>query len=216
MSLLDLGLKHGTDKAHIAFLEETYLDIYQRYLEPLRQQQLNLLELGVRRGSSLRMWKAYFPNGQIYGVDYNPDCERHKEDRIEVVIASQDDARLLTDLARRAGGFDVIVDDASHINHLTVASFRILFPYLKPGGYYVIEDLGMSWVDYTKHVGDPDFMEGTLQTHLARGVSIDHRREDLEGLFRELLFEMDMNRGEVHFLHFWSKLFVLRKAPSPR
>jgi hypothetical protein len=162
------------------------------------------------------MWKEFFPNAQIYGVDFNPECKRHEEDRIEILIASQDDASELDRLAKQAGGFDIVVDDASHINHLTVASFQILIPHLRRRGLYFIEDLGMSWLDYTEHLDDPDFMEGVLKTHVEKGVPIDNRRKDLDTLFRDILFEMDMNRGEILFLHFWSKIAVLMKGVDSR
>ncbi len=214
--LFELGQKHGTDKARHVFLGESYLHIYERYLGPLRTAtSLHLLEIGVRGGHSLRMWKEYFPNAQVYGLDIDPDCGRHAESRIEIVTASQNDASALQALAERAGGFDIVVDDASHINHLTCASLEILFPHLNPGGFYIIEDLGMSWVDYAKFADDPHFMEGALKTNLAHGIPIDHHREDLEAAFRRVLYDMDINRGDVEFLHFWSKLAILRKAAMP-
>ena len=37
--------------------------------------------------------------------------------------------------------FDIIVDDASHWNEQQPATLRQLFPLVKPGGYYVIEDV---------------------------------------------------------------------------
>jgi hypothetical protein len=214
VNLHELGKKHGTDKwdnSH-TFLGESYLHIYERYLDPLRNNRINILELGVRNGNSLRLWKEYFPLADVYGLDFNPQCKQHEEQRIEILIAPQDDEAQLSALAERVGGFDVVLDDASHINHLTCASFEILFPILNPGGFYMIEDLGMSWVNYTRHVDDPSFMEGVLKTHVEMGVSINNEREDLEKLFRQVLFDMDMNSGEVHFLHFWSKLAILKKA----
>jgi hypothetical protein len=214
MRLHDLGLKHGTDKCDAShrFEGESYLDVYERYLDPLRGNKINLLELGVRQGNSLRMWKEYFPNAHILGVDFDPNSKHYEEGRIEVLIASQDDRPLLDSLAEHAGGFDVIIDDASHINHLTAASFRILFPHLRGGGYYIIEDLGMSWVDYSKHADNPNFMEGVLEKHRKMGIPIEQTREDLERLFRQTLNDMDMNRGDVLFLHFWSKLAIFRKT----
>lgn len=174
--------------------------------------RLNFLELGVQNGNSLRMWKEYFPHARIYGVDFVASCKQHEEERIEILIASQDDAIQLGALADRAGGFDIVLDDASHINHLTHASFRCLFPRLNPVGFYIIEDLGMSWVDYSKHVDDPGFMMGVLKKHQEKGISIHQERDDLETLFRKILFEMDMNRGDVHFLHFWSKIAIMKKG----
>lgn len=214
MKLHELGQKYGTDKWNRdhTFMGESYLHIYERYLEPLRGMRINLLELGVRHGNSLRMWKEYFPFAQIYGVDFNPSCKQYEEDRIEILIASQDDGTALGALADRTSGFDIVLDDASHINHLTHASFRILFPRLNARGFYIMEDLGMSWVDYSRHVDDPSFMEGVLKLHQDKGMSIRNEREDLEKLFRKTLFEMDMNTGDVHYLHFWSKIAIMQKG----
>ncbi|MFN0264528.1 class I SAM-dependent methyltransferase [Tepidamorphus sp. 3E244] len=213
-SLQDLGRHFGTDKhdASHSFLGESYLDIYDRYMTPYRELPVNLLELGVRGGHSLRMWKDYFRQGRIIGVDIKPECVAQSEDRIEVEIASQNDADALKALSDRVGGFDIILDDASHINALSVASFRILFPLLSPGGLYIIEDLGMSWVDYANHEDDPDFMENTLADNAAIGNSIRQDRADLETVFREKLFDMDMRRGDVRLMHFWSQLVVIQKA----
>ena len=217
MTLHELARKHGTDKwdeAH-SFLGESYLDVYERYLAPLREQPVRLLELGVKGGHSLRMWKEYFAAGRVYGVDVDPRCRDHGEDRIEVLIASQDDAVRLGALAREVGGFDVVVDDASHINVLTVASFRILFPFLRPGGLYAIEDVGMSHVDLSQHVHDPRFMDGEALANQRRGVDLRQRRADLDRLIGELLFDLDMRRGDVRFVHFWSNLVMLQKAGLP-
>ena len=147
--LHELGQKHGTDKwdDNHSFRGESYLHIYDRYLRHLRNRPITFLELGVKTGASLRMWKEYFPLARIHGVDLSPDCLRHAEDRIAVHILSQDDEEGLSALARAAGGFDVVLDDCSHINVLTVASQTILFPHVKPGGFYIMEDLGMSWID---------------------------------------------------------------------
>lgn len=214
MTLHDLGVRHGTDKwddSH-SFLGESYLDVYERYLGALRYQPVALLELGVRTGASLRMWKEFFPRGRIYGVDYDPACAAHEEDRIEIVIASQADEAALTAVAERAGGFDVVIDDASHINSLTVASFELLFPTLAPGGIYAIEDVGLSWDDFSRHLDNPAFLEGDLQRNVADGVPVQEGRHELDRLFHQLLFPLDMSRGDVRFVHFWSKLVVIEKA----
>ena len=214
MTLDELARKHGTDKwdeSH-AFLGESYLDVYERYLAPLRERPVQLLELGVKRGGSLRMWKEYFPAGWIYGVDVDPRCAAHAEDRIEVLIASQDDAASLGALARRAGAFDVIIDDASHINVLTVASFEILFPFLRPGGFYVIEDTGMSHVDLSRHVHQDWFMDGEALANQRRGVDLRQTRSQLDRLLGRLLHDLDMRVGSLRFVHFWSNLVVMQKA----
>ena len=65
-TLDELCNRHGADKG------SRYHDFcrrYQPFLEPLRDQPINLLEVGIQFGCSARMWLDYFRNAQIYGVD---------------------------------------------------------------------------------------------------------------------------------------------------
>ncbi len=211
--LQNLGIKHGTDKfdqAH-SHCGESYLHIYQRYLEPYRQLPLNFLELGVKDGHSTRMWKEYFPNATIYGLDFDEKCKKHEEERIKITIASQDDEEVLSQLSKEVGGFDIILDDASHINSLTKRSFDILFSdHLKNDGIYLIEDLGNSHVDLAPMEGSWDC--GGLIKNKSQGVDLSHKREDLDTLFADLIRRMDLGDTEVHMVHFWSKIAVIKKG----
>lgn len=143
-----LARQCGTDKSSDG---HGYTAYYEQYLEPLRDVHLTLLELGIWEGASLRMWREYFPNARIIGVD--------KYDRnifisdVEIIIAEQDDDSL-TEL----GPFDVIIDDASHISSKTLQSFDNLWPHLNPGGLYVIEDLQTSY-DTARYGGEPTAMQ---------------------------------------------------------
>ena len=40
---------------------------------------------------------------------------------------------------------DIIIDDGSHINEHVIRTFQYLFPKLKPGGIYVVEDTQTSY-----------------------------------------------------------------------
>jgi len=214
--LHEIGLRHGTDKAddNHAFKGESYLHVYAQYFQPIRALPISFLELGVKSGASLRMWKEYFPRGEIHGVDIDPSCRRHAEDRIVVHTLSQDDEAGLTEIARAAGGFDIVLDDCSHINSLTLASHAILWPHVRPGGFYVIEDLGMSHVDYSARSDQDTFMDGELAGNIARGVDPEQRRSDLVERFEVILRDMDMLHGDVRFLHFWPNIAILQKCPS--
>ncbi|MEQ8718977.1 MAG: class I SAM-dependent methyltransferase [Acidimicrobiales bacterium] len=214
MNLHEIGRRHGTDKCDDdhSFRGESYLHIYDRYLSHLREAPVTLLELGVKTGASLRMWREYFPLGQVHGVDLNPACAAHESERIAVHILSQDDEPGLDELAESVGGFDIVLDDCSHINALTLASERILFRHVKPGGFYIIEDLGMSWMDYSQVADQEAFMDGELAMNVARGVDPAQQRDDLSRRFEEILFRMDMLRGDVRFLHFWPNIAIAQKC----
>jgi len=157
--LLDLK-KYKTDK-----VQHGYLKIYDPIFSDYADKEINLLELGILNGGSLFLWRDYFPKGQIFGIDLNAPEQLNDEERIRVFSGSQQDENFLTRVAKNAlNGFDIIIDDASHIGRLTQISFWHLFEnHLKPGGIYVIEDWGTGyWGDWPDgEISNPD---GKLRT----------------------------------------------------
>jgi predicted O-methyltransferase YrrM len=141
-SLDEIGLKFQTDKASH---HHGYLGFYERFFADLRDRKdLRLLEIGVHQGASARMWEEYFPDGRIIGVDVNPDARQHASGRIVVELADQSDVAALVALGAH-GPFDIIIDDGSHVWDHQITSFRYLYPLLKAGGYYVMEDIDTSF-----------------------------------------------------------------------
>jgi hypothetical protein len=124
-----------------------YCDIYAQYFSPMRNEELKILEIGVKEGDSLLMWKEYFPNSLIFGLEHNPDPLRNFEhERIQVFIGDQSDVPTLQKIVEEQGPFDIIIDDASHIMEHHQISFNYLFPNgLADKGIYIIEDLGTSY-----------------------------------------------------------------------
>lgn len=132
-TLNELGVKHGTDKSSITHF---YLNNYENYFNTLRDKSITLLELGIASGASLRMWQEYFSQGKIYGVDINPDCAQHPG----AFIGSQTDSAFLQGVIDQIGIPDIIIDDGSHYGPDMIATFKDLFPKMKPGGIYAVED----------------------------------------------------------------------------
>lgn len=132
-----LGILNGTDKSS---LNHDYLSHYERIIGDLRDEPVTLLEIGVFRGGSLAMWEEFMPNGRIVGVDINPACAQYAGDRREVEIGSQVDPEFIGNLGRRLNPH-VVVDDGSHLADHVILTFRLLFPHLRPGGIYIVEDL---------------------------------------------------------------------------
>lgn len=189
----------NSDKPLHAFAGKSYIDVYEAHLATIEVQ--SLLEIGVYRGESLKMWRHAFPGARIVGLDIDPDCER--VDGCEVVIGDQGD----TDLLDSLGEFDVVVDDGSHINSLTVKSFYSLWPHVRPNGMYAIEDLDCSYMDLTEPSKAWPGME-----HVTEPRRNDRR--DLNNLlFYPLIRELDGAYGDVCEVQFTSKLCVIRKVP---
>jgi hypothetical protein len=207
MNLTDLALKFGSDKAG----HHSYTEIYERYFEPLRYKPLLLVELGIggyefpdRGGASLKMWYEYFPNAFIIGIDLN-DKIGMSNARTQIFKCSQDDEALLKAIVSPAP--DIIIDDASHICPLTIRSFEILWPRLKSGGIYVVEDIEGSWCP-----GDG----------WAKGCA-DHKNYDYPSTinyFRHLCDELNAqyiphytagNYSDIESIHFYKNIIFLIK-----
>ena len=174
-SLDQIAKDLGTDKSSEI---HDYCRKYEKYLPFGRNDNLKILEIGVLGGQSLKMWKEYYPNALIYGIDINPDALKHKEDRISIEIGSQNDEVFL-EMMKSDGPFDMVLDDGSHMMSDVIFSFKHLFESIKPGGVYVVEDTCTS---YWKEFGGATYKKGT---------TIEH--------FKEIIDEVNFfgERGEV-------------------
>jgi hypothetical protein len=156
-----LGSLYGTDK-----VARGILPFYDALFGKRREICQRILEIGVFFGASIRMWRDYFPNAEIHGADvflgpqgnghrfpeytafwnawkrgcaigaeefqrvnlYNVDL--FKRDELEAYVANQ-----------FVGTFDMVLDNGSNRMRDQQLCLGILFPLVKPGGYYVIEHL---------------------------------------------------------------------------
>lgn len=175
ISLEDLNLgtlarRLGTDKWGFHF----YTPHYERHFSEYRDQRVNVLEIGVggyehpgRGGESLRMWKAYFHRGMIFGLDLH-DKSALNRPRIETIQGDQGDTQMLSAMATEIGPLNIVIDDGSHLSDHILASFAALFPSLASGGVYVIEDLQTAywpaWNGERNSHNDPQTTTGFLKT----------------------------------------------------
>jgi demethylmacrocin O-methyltransferase len=114
--------------------------MYEHYLSPHREDIESVLEIGILEGRSLRAWRDYFPNAEVYGMDINPQS-LFTEDRIQCTLGDQGDQHSLVSVARKYGPFDFICDDGSHVFHHQLVSLLTLWEYVNFGGFYIIEDI---------------------------------------------------------------------------
>lgn len=131
-SLGELASLHGTDKGPDG---HGYTDHYERLLTPLRRDPIRLLEIGVYRGASLRMWVDWLPNAEITGVDIDP-VGTVDGPRVRTVVSDFRDVP--------GGSWDVVVDDGSHNPGDVVDAWHQFWPHVTPGGWYVIEDVAQA------------------------------------------------------------------------
>ncbi|MFE4973653.1 hypothetical protein ACFRAR_16265 [Kitasatospora sp. NPDC056651] len=178
--LARLAVRHDSDKwggLH------WFAPLYERHLHHLRTQPVRVLEIGIggyddpaHGGGSLKMWKHYFPRGLVFGVDLF-DKSGLDQQRLHTLKADQSDPAQLLDIAERHGPFDIVIDDGSHVNEHIRTTFRALYPHVRPGGLYVIEDL---WTSYAPGFGgneDPEAC-GTTTLGLVKQLVDDLHYEE--------------------------------------
>jgi len=149
-SLDEIGIRTGTDKSSEL---HDYLATYESAFRHLRDEPIQLLEIGVHKGSSIRMWEEYFPRAQLFGVDISPACRQYASDRISILIGDQSRTAFLERLAKKLRP-TIVIDDGSHVWSHQIETLQKLLPVVRPGGFFVVEDIHTSFgEDYAKVYG---------------------------------------------------------------
>jgi Methyltransferase domain len=161
--LSEIASKYHCDKGLFGPSENwngnNYVDVYEAYLRDRADQPLQILEIGIgvagpswdakiaqgqnrEGGASLKMWYEFLPNSKIYALDINP-ATHLDNDRVKTAVVDQGSREQLESFRASMGEskFDLIIDDGSHRGDHQQITLELLWPLLKSGGMYVIEDL---------------------------------------------------------------------------
>lgn len=153
-TLDELAIKAGTDKSSLG---HNYTEVYDLVFAPMRKQPIKFLEIGIFNGDSIRLWNEYFEHKdtQLYFLDIAQnaiqlcgriDLNQASLDRAHCYSCDQANKQQLLAFCKQSGGqFDVIIDDGGHTMEQQITSFAVLFPYVKSGGVYIVEDLHTSY-----------------------------------------------------------------------
>lgn len=191
-----LGLRHETDK-----VAHGYLPHYHNHFTPLRNQPITLLEVGAWKGGSLRMWRDWFknPDTRIMSVDIGHGPCPLDPEKYELIVAD-----IKSWVPPEGLELDIVIDDGSHMTPDMVAAFRKLWPLVKPGGWYVIEDL------------ETQFQPGWGHFERDGSEVIDQIVRAVKGALRERLAESAVGNlvdaSEVSEVHVYRQIAFLRKA----
>ena len=151
----------------------SYIDEYERLLSPYRFNS-TILEIGIYRGESLRMWEEYFIDSEVFGLEINSTLltDMINENKHNIVIGDATNVDVLKFFGDRM--FDVVIDDGSHWLEHQVKSFEIFKNRMKPNGLYVIED-----------IDNIDQMKSTFETLHNNIEIIDNRH--IKGRYDDVL-----------------------------
>jgi hypothetical protein len=103
---------------------------------------LHVKDFGYKTGNSLRMWRDYFVNAEIHGMDLNPESVIRNEERIITHIGDQSNNEDIVNIINKINkNIDIVIDDGSHNPVHQVKTFQYFHPYLKSNSIYCIEDI---------------------------------------------------------------------------
>jgi hypothetical protein len=154
MKLSEIHTNFKTDKG----TAHSYINWYEQTFEDRREESLNILELGVLFGGSLKMWEHYFSNSMIYGIEdfSQKDGQWHYQfepldvdsimedlnsyDRISFMNFDCEDSFKIKENLKDIK-FDIIIDDANHKVEQQKLNFQNYYPYINEGGIYICEDV---------------------------------------------------------------------------
>jgi len=137
------------------FTSHSYQTMYGTFLGPLSKSTYKpkLLEIGLGctmnygPGASVKVWQTLLPNADIWEADVNEECVNRSRAKgelegVHTVTGDQSIEKVVQQWVAASGGdFDVVIDDGGHRNTQIKTSFDILWPAVKQGGLYFIEDL---------------------------------------------------------------------------
>ena len=162
--LCKLAYKYGTDKC--PQIKHSYTPFYYKYLKHKRNSTKKFMEFGIGHtrknwhnpkglselklipnlisGASLRMWRDFFPNAQVFGVDISSQT-MFTDKRIKTYICDETKKKAIASLIKKTGNdIDIVLDDASHHVEHQIGLAKSLLPLLKKDVIYIIEDVGHS------------------------------------------------------------------------
>jgi hypothetical protein len=137
-----IALKCGADKGSNY---HNYTEIYSQYFSDLKNQPIKFLEIGIDTGKSVMMWEKYFKKAELHFIDITFDRVKYFSKRSKYHLVDQQNSLALEQFIREYGEFDIILDDGGHTMEQQIISFLTLFPHIKKGGMYIIEDLHTSY-----------------------------------------------------------------------
>lgn len=172
--LCEIGAKYGTDKSPYSYVNKnyyrhSYTPFYSILFSKYRYQKINFGEVGILHNSSIKMWREYFLNANIYAWDgHHGHIENAKKCNLHNVLydymhTSFEDS-IEKSFLKSGVKFDILIDDASHLFWDQIRLIRGCVKYLLPQSFLVIEDIDknnteQSYIEEIKNYGHDKYYD---------------------------------------------------------
>ena len=188
---------------------EGFLEIYDKYFKDYQDKKIKILEIGVDKGASLRIWREYFSKAIICGLDI--DKKDFEIENVDIIVGDQSNLDILSKIATKYGSFDIIIDDGSHRNKHVIKSLEYLFDYLNYDGFYIVEDLQTSY--FPRYGGSRyNLLKGNTSMNYIKSMTDSINYEQYDKPF----YKKKKYDGIIKYVHFYQNLAVIKKGKSTK
>jgi hypothetical protein len=186
--LCEIGAKYGTDKSPYndltsEYYRHSYTPFYSLLFSNIRNDQINLGEVGILYNSSIKMWREYFSNANIYAWDGNHDhLENAKSHNLHNVfydyMHTSYEESIQQSFNKTQIKFNILIDDASHFFWDQIRLIRGCVDYLLPNSTLIIEDIDKnnsdeSYISEIKNYGHDKYYDSISF------IEFDHTNKNL-------------------------------------
>lgn len=135
-TLTQLADPQTTDKGST----HSYLEIYESLFSSRRNTVKRVIEIGVERGGSIKLWAEYFPTAEVVGFDIKLNVTPYNQ-RVKLFQGNAYNTTLVAQLIQKGIYADVIIDDGPHTLESMVFFVKYYSQLLAPGGVLIVEDI---------------------------------------------------------------------------
>jgi len=156
-NVIDRKWRSDKNSAH------SYLPLYDTLLEPIKESAISVLEIGIgggpkkKGGGSLLMWRKYFPNAKIYGIDISSKKvvldEVINDDKVILYNETNAYDKMFVKNNLEDIKFDYMLDDGPHTLESMEDFIKLYTPLMSKNGILIIEDIqDIDWIDQLKNI----------------------------------------------------------------
>ena len=185
-TLMDLD-NEFTDKN----TRHSYLPLYQKILSPIKNTAKNVLEIGIHKGGSIKIWNEFFINAKIYGLDIHNnwnniinDIKNNSKIILDISHDAYNESFFKDNFLNKNIKFDFILDDGPHTLESMKQCIILYSQIMTENGILIIEDVqSIDWIDKLKDV---------TPEHLKQYIHVYDLRNN-KGRYDDIVFVINKN-----------------------
>ena len=197
-----------------------HLHVYHEVLQKFRNKKITFVEIGVKNGGSLLMWRDWLgKDARIIGIDLDPNAKKLEKYGFEIFIGDQASTDFWENFFEQIGNVDVILDDGGHTNETQILTTYNTIKFINNGGILLIEDTHSSYIkkfsnpqkfsfiNYCKFLIDDIYvrsLDAESKEKLKKKNSLNNQIYSIKFFSDLVMFEVDRSKC-FNTEYFWNK-----------